>query len=117
MPRFTADIDFFVRPNLANAGLIVKTLRDFGFGSLNVAADDLCRPGQILQLGVKPNRIDIITSIAGVSFDEAWNARIAGSIDGLTVSFLGREELIRNKESAGRPQDIADAIALRKRRK
>ena len=116
-PRFTADIDLFVRSSRANAELVVKALRDFGFGSLNGVADDLCRPDQILQLGVKPNRIDIITSIAGVSFDEAWNARIAGSIDGLPVLFLGREELIRNKESAGRPQDIADAIALRKRRK
>jgi hypothetical protein len=112
--RFTADIDFFVRPNRANAELIVKTLRDFGFGGLNVTADDLCRPDQMLQLGVKPDLIDIVASIGGVSFDEAWNDKIAGSIDGVGIVWRA-EELIRNKESAGH-MDIADAIALRKRR-
>jgi hypothetical protein len=116
-PRFTGDIDFLVRPSPANAELLMKTLQDFGFGSLQVSADDLYRPDRIVQLGVKPNRIGIITSIEGVSFDEAWASRIAGSIDGLPVAFIGRDELIRNKESAGRPQDIADAIALRKRSK
>lgn len=116
-PRFTADIDFFVRPTAANAKLVIQTLTEFGFGSLQLTADDLSRPDQIVQLGVKPNRIDLITSIAGVTFDEAWTARIAGSIDGVPVSLIGRDELIRNKESTGRPQDIADADALRKRSK
>jgi hypothetical protein len=116
-PRFTADIDFLVRPSFANAELVIKSLGDFGFSSLQVTAEDLAQPDQILQLGVKPNRIDVITSVAGLSFDEAWASRVAGSIDGVPVPFIGREELIRNKESAGRPQDAADADALRKRRK
>jgi hypothetical protein len=116
-PRFTADIDFLVRPNLANAELVVKTLRDFGFASLGIVPEELCRPDQILQLGVKPNRIDLITSIAGVSFEEAWANRVAGAIDSIPVFFIGRDELIRNKELAGRPQDVADADALRKRRR
>jgi hypothetical protein len=114
-PRFTADIDFLVRPNLANAELVVKTLHDFGFASLRIVPEDLCQPDQILQLGVKPNRIDIITSIAGVSFEEAWANRVAGSIDSIPVFFIGRDDLIRNKQLAGRPQDVADADALRKR--
>ncbi len=116
-PRFTADIDFLVHPNRTNSELVVKTLHEFGFASLGIGPEDLCQPDQILQLGVKPNRIDIITSIAGVSFEEAWASRQAGSIDSVPVSFIGREELIRNKEQAGRPQDLADADALRKRRK
>ena len=115
-PRFTADIDFLVRPNPANAELLVETLRDFGFASLRIAPQDLCQPDQILQLGVKPNRIDVITSIAGVSFEEAWVSRVSGTIDSIPVFFIGRDELIRNKELAGRPQDVADAQALRKRR-
>jgi hypothetical protein len=114
-PRFTADIDFLVRPDHVNSELVVKSLRDFGFAGLGITPEDLCQPDQILQLGVKPNRIDMITSIAAVSFEDAWAGRVAGSIDGVPVFFIGREELIRNKESAGRPQDVADANALRKR--
>src|SRR5581483_4132683 len=104
-PRFTADIDFLIRPDPANAELLVKTLREFGFGALAIAPDDLCQPDQILQLGVKPNRIDIITSIAGLTFDEAWEGRVAGVIDTVPVLFIGRDALIRNKEATGRPQD------------
>jgi hypothetical protein len=115
-PRFTADIDFLVRPDRTNAETLVKALRDFGFGGLGIVPEDLCRPDQILQLGVKPNRIDLITSIAGVSFEEAWASRVAGSIDSIPVFFIGLDELIRNKEAAARPQDVADAHALRKRR-
>ena len=84
-PRFTADIDFLVRPDRANAELVVETLRDFGFASLRIAPEDMCRPDQILQLGVKPNRIDVITSIAGVSFEEAWAGRVPGSINAIPV--------------------------------
>ena len=89
-PRFTADIDFLVRPDRANAELVVETLRYFGFASLQIAPEDLCQPDQILQLGVKPNRIDVLTSIAGVSFEDAWASRVAGSIDSIPVFFIGR---------------------------
>jgi hypothetical protein len=114
-PRFTADIDFLIRPDRSNAELVVKTLADFGFSSLMITPGDIAKPDQILQLGVKPNRIDVITSIAGVSFEEAWASRVPGSIDSIPVLFIGRDELIRNKESTGRIQDAADAEALRKR--
>jgi len=114
-PRLTAGIDFLVRPDRANAELVVETLRDFCFASLQIAPEDLCQPDQILQLGVKPNRIDVLTSIAGVSFEDAWASRVAGSIDSIPVFFIGRDELIRNKELAARPRDLADADALRKR--
>jgi hypothetical protein len=114
-PRFTADIDFLIRAHPANALLVVQALRDFGFGSLALTPEDLCEPDQIIQLGAKPNRIDLITSIAGVSFDDAWANRVPGSIDSVPVLFIGREDLIRNKESAGRPIDKLDADALRRR--
>jgi hypothetical protein len=114
--RFTADIDFLVRPTAANAEAVLAVFRQFGFGDLKIAAADLSRSDQIVQLGVKPNRIDIITSIAGVSFDQAWAGRVHGFIDEVPVPFLGREDLIRNKEATGRPRDVGDAAELRKRK-
>jgi hypothetical protein len=113
--RFTADIDFLVRPDRPTAELVVKALKDFGFASLGISPDDLTHPDRIVQLGVKPNRIDLITSIAGVTFEEAWESRVAGTLDGLPVTYIGREILIRNKESTGRPQDLGDAQRLRQR--
>lgn len=114
-PRFTADIDFLVRPSLANADAVLAALRAFGFGSLDITREDLCKPDQIVQLGEKPNRIDLITSISGVEFEEAWAHRVSGELDGIAVNFIGREELIRNKESTGRPKDLGDADELRRR--
>lgn len=115
-PRFTADIDFLVRPSADNAKALTAALKSFGFASLGLTADDFVQPGRIVQLGVKPNRIDLITSIAGVDFEEAWAGRIAGAIDGIEVPIVGLEELIRNKESTGRLKDKGDADELRKRR-
>jgi len=94
---------------------VVKTLGDFGFASLGVTPADVSQPDQIMQLGATPNRIDLITSIAAVSFEEAWAGRVPGVIDGIPVMFLGRDSLIRNKEATGRTQDRADAEALRRR--
>jgi hypothetical protein len=115
-PRFTADIDFFVRPTVANAQAMVATLNPFGFTSLKITTEDLIHANQVLQLGVKPNRIDIITSIAGVSFDEAWKSRASGFIDEVPVPFLGRDALLINKEATGRAKDLGDAAELRKRK-
>lgn len=114
-PRFTADIDFLIRPTSENADAVLSALREFGFGSLKLTREDLSRPDQIVQLGAKPNRIDLITSISGVEFEDAWVHRVSGELDGIEVSFIGREELIRNKESTGRPKDLGDADELRKR--
>lgn len=94
---------------------MLAALRQFGFGSLDISRDDLSRPGQVIQFGVKPNRIDLITSLSGVDFESAWTRRVQGAIDGAPVMFIGRDDLIRNKESTGRKQDAADADALRKR--
>ena len=115
-PRFTADIDFLVGTTEANTLSMAGVLDAFGFRSLGIKPDDLSRPGQIIQLGVKPNRIDLITSITGVEFSQAWTRRVQGSIGGIPVFYISREDLIRNKEAAGRPKDLADAAALRERK-
>jgi predicted nucleotidyltransferase len=114
-PRFTGDIDFLIRPSTGNADAVLSALRAFGFGSPGVTREDLTTPDRIVQLGTPPNRIDLITSIAGVEFEVAWAHRVAGQIDGLAVHLIGLEELIRNKESTGRPRDLGDADELRKR--
>jgi hypothetical protein len=113
--RYTADLDFLVRASDGNSHRVVAALADFGFGSLGIQAEDFQSPGKVVQLGVPPNRIDIITSISGVSFDEAWVSRTSGMLEGLATQFIGREALIRNKESTGRAKDLGDADELRKR--
>jgi predicted nucleotidyltransferase len=115
-PRFTADIDFFVRSTQANAEAILAALRDFGFGSLDIAPDDFTKPNQVIQLGAKPNRIDIPTSVSGLAFETAWEDRSTGNIDGVQVQFVGFDDLVRNKESTGRSKDLVDAQELKKRR-
>jgi|SRR5689334_1815967 hypothetical protein len=115
VPRYTGDLDLLVRPTIENGSRILHTLNDFGFGTLELTADDFSGGDKIIQLGVNPNRIDLLTSISGLSFDEAWSSREAGDLDGVTVAFIGKSALIRNKEKTGRPRDIADAEELKKR--
>jgi hypothetical protein len=114
-PRYTGDLDLLVRPSADNAGRVVNALHAFGFGSLGLKAADFTVPGMIVQLGFPPNRIDLLTSITGVNFDDAWNGRMTGAIGGVEVPMIGLSELLRNKESTGRTKDEADAQELRKR--
>lgn len=119
-PRLTGDIDFFVRATPDNAQRILDVLRAFGFGSLDVKIDDLVANDRILQLGRPPNRIDILTSISGVSFDEAWSSRVSGDLGDRRVQFLGWDALIQNKLASSRDKDLLDvkklkAIAARKK--
>lgn len=113
--RYTADLDLLVRPTPENANRVLRVLSEFGFASLAITAQDLQRPEYVLQLGVNPNRIDLLTSITGVTFDEAWANRCDDEIDGIPTHFIGRDELIRNKEATGRPRDLGDVDDLRKR--
>lgn len=113
--RFTEDLDFLIGTNPRNAELVVAVVREFGFASLGVRLEDLSRPGQFVQLGLKPNRIDLITSIAAVDFESAWRNRVPGTLDGLPVNYISQDDLIRNKESAGRGKDLIDAAELKKR--
>jgi len=113
-PRYSGDIDFLVHPTPENAVLVLRALADFGLGSLDISVNDLSTPGKVIQLGYEPNRIDLMTSVTGVTFDEAWTERASGELDGVPVNFIGRAALLRNKEATGRAKDLIDAIELRK---
>ena len=82
-------------------------------GGLSLSLEDFSVAGKVVQLGVEPNRIDLLTSITGVSFEEAWRSRVSGSLDDVPVQFIGRDALIQNKEATGRPKDRIDAEELR----
>ena len=114
-PRYTADLDLLVRPTAENADRVLRALSEFGFGTVGIQAADLRSPGKVIQLGVKPNRVDLLTAISGVSFEEAWATRIAADLEAIPTHFIGRGELLRNKECTGRAKDLGDAEELRKR--
>lgn len=114
-PRASGDIDLFVRPSLANAQRVFDALARFGapLESAGVTAGDFAQPGAVYQIGLPPRRIDVLTEISGVTFDEAWTSRVVGEVEGRTVGFIGRAAPLKNKEASGRPKDIADAARLR----
>ena len=117
-PRASGDIDLFVRPSPANAERVYDALTRFGapLASAGVAAADFTRPGTVYQIGLPPRRIDILTQISGVTFDEAWASRTTAELEGRPVGFIGREALLKNKEATGRPKDAADIARLRRGR-
>ncbi|KAB2896122.1 MAG: hypothetical protein F9K40_15090 [Kofleriaceae bacterium] len=114
LPRATGDLDVLVRPDAANASRVFRALAAFGapLEAHGVSASDFTTPGTIYQIGLPPRRIDILTEISGVSFDDAWSSRIELPVLGEPLAFLGREALIANKRAAGRPKDLADVLAL-----
>jgi len=114
-PRLTEDVDLFVRPTQENGQRIVEALTAFGFASLGLTADSFTAPDRVIQLGRAPNRIDLLTGIPGVDFDEAWSARVEADLDGLRVCMIGRAALLKNKRATGRPQDLADVDHLESR--
>ena len=107
--------DVFVRPSAENAQRVYQALAKFGapLDSARVAPQDFEAPGMIYQIGVPPRRIDILTEISGVSFDEALVDRGTLHFDGRPIHYIGREALIRNKEATGRPKDLMDIERLR----
>ena len=111
-PRYTKDIDVFIEPSADNAERLLQALDDFGFGGLGLEVKDFATPGQIVQLGFEPNRIDLITAIDGVTFEEAWEGREEGTFGEQPVFYLGLSELRRNKRASGRTQDLADLEVL-----
>ena len=111
-PRYTGDIDIFVKPDTENALCILKALNEFGFGSVDLKEEDFRSPNKVVQLGYPPVRIDIITSISGVSWDQAFKEREKGKYGNVPVYFIGREHYILNKRASGRKKDLADLEAL-----
>ena len=111
-PRFTEDIDFLVRISPENATRIETVLKEFGFGNIGISSRDFLEPEQVVQLGRPPHRIDLLTSISGVPWEEAWAKRQEVNLGGMAVWAIDRELLIRNKRASGRPQDLADVTRL-----
>jgi len=111
-PRFTGDLDILVRTEPGNARRVVEALADFGFASLGFAPDDFTKPECVIQLGVPPIRVDLITSLTGVTWEEAWAGRVRGAYGDMPVQYLGREQFLANKRAIGRKKDLADVEAL-----
>ncbi len=116
--RATGDIDFLVSPSTDNAPRVLRALLRFGAPTQAAGVDegDFTRPGTVYQIGVAPRRIDLLTQISGVSFDEASASRSNRDIEGRSVPFLGLDALIRNKRASGRPKDLVDADSLERLR-
>ncbi len=111
-PRFTKDLDVWVEPSPANAARVHDALQAFGAPLQELTQGDLARAGLVFQIGVPPNRIDIVTAIDGVEFAEAWSGRAEATYGDQAVPVIGRNELIRNKRASGRPQDLLDLEVL-----
>jgi hypothetical protein len=111
-PRATGDLDLWVRPTPANARRVYTALQSFGAPLQDLKVDELASPDLVFQIGVPPARIDVLTSVSGLTFDEAWPDRLTIRIEQVDVPVIGREALIRNKRAAGRPRDVADIAEL-----
>jgi len=111
-PRYTGDIDILVKPDALNAQKIIGALNEFGFESVGLSSEDFESPDKVIQLGFPPVRIDIITSITGVSWEDAWSGRVEGKFGDVLVHYIGRQEFILNKRALGRKKDLADVEAL-----
>lgn len=111
-PRYTGDMDILVRPDSENAFRILSALDEFGFGSLGLRAEDFAAPDKVIQIGVAPVRVDIVTSLTGVSWEEAAKGRVAGTYGNLEVYYIGKKQFILNKRALGRKKDLADLEAI-----
>ncbi len=112
VPRFTGDMDILVKPDSKNAEKILAALEEFGFGSLDLTISDFQDPDKVVQLGVAPVRVDFITSLTGLSWQEVFSGKVQGTYGDVPVYYLGRKELISNKKALGRKKDLADIEAL-----
>lgn len=112
IPRATGDIDLWIEPTPVNAVRVVSALESFGAPLEGLTSSDFSIPGQVIQIGVAPRRVDILTSIDGVEFSEAELSRMVYRVDDLSVPFLSKSHLVANKRATGRPQDLADVERL-----
>ncbi len=113
-PRATGDLDVYIRRSDENANRVWRALQQFRAPLFDLTLQDLQTPDIVFQIGAVPRRIDILTSISGVEFDEAWPHRMPVELEGRTYYVIGRDDLIRNKRAAGRPKDLADIAWLEK---
>jgi hypothetical protein len=115
-PRFTRDLDIWVEASPENASRVWEALAAFGAPLAELNVEDLSSEGLVFQIGVAPCRADILTSVTGVAFEEAWPNRVDDRYGDQTAHFIGFSELVRNKRASGRPQDLADVELLEKHR-
>lgn len=107
-PRYTGDLDIWLNPTKANAERVLRAITDFGFGSFNLTVADLTQEGNVIQFGQPPLRIDLLTTIDGVTFDACYTNRKEVTFDGLTMNFIGYHDLVTNKKATGRHRDLDD---------
>lgn len=114
VPRATGDLDIWIDASQSNASRVWNALEAFGapVGALELTLEDLTRPERVVQIGLPPRRIDLLTEISGVEFEDAWPHRVVHEVNGMEIPFLGREALLRNKRATGRLKDRADVEAL-----
>lgn len=114
VPRVTGDLDLWIEPTAANADRVWAALVEFGapLGSLGIDRAEFTRDGQVIQLGLPPYRIDLLTSISAVAFGEAWPDRVEATLFEVPVAFIGREAFLVNKRATGRPKDLEDVRSL-----
>jgi hypothetical protein len=108
-PRATGDLDLWIESSLSNAEKVFRALADYGAPLERVAPEDFATPGMVFQIGVSPNRVDILTSLTGLTFAEAWENRKPTSFGGVSLFVISESDFVRNKRSVGRPQDLVDA--------
>lgn len=114
-PRYTKDLDIWINPTITNARKVRKTLDEFGFEKMDISIEDLTNKDQFIQLGFEPARIDLITSLVGIKFKEAFRNRNIGLYGDLrNVNFISVEDLIKNKKESGRKQDLFDVYWIEK---
>jgi hypothetical protein len=111
-PRATGDLDLLVRATPENARRVWVALQTFGAPLGDLTLDDLTSSDLVYQIGVAPTRIDLLTGLTGVGFDEAWASRVTLALEGVEIPIIGRDALIRNKRALGRPRDLADVAEL-----
>ena len=114
-PRFTGDLDILVRATEDNAERLLGVIGEFGFPIEHLSVAKIVSPRCIIEMGVVPVQIHVMSQIDGVSWDEVWRGRETATFGGHSVSFIGREEFLKNKRAAGRPKDLADIAALEPR--
>jgi len=112
LPRATGDIDLWIKCSEDNANRVLSALKRFGAPLSNLSKEDFLTPGSVIQLGVSPRRIDVLTTITGVDYAEAESEQEFVKLEGLTIPVIGINQLIRNKKAVGRPQDQADVARL-----
>ena len=112
-PRFTGDLDILVRPTVENGRRVLLAIADFGFPTAPLTDADIAAGTKVIEMGVAPVQIHVMSQIDGVTWDEVWESREVGPVGHRSVAFIGREAFLRNKRAAGRPKDLADVDALR----